>query len=103
QTLDGWKPIASLSSSLLLCARAIAKQFVADRVAERLERRIDDVGRDADRRPAVAGAVGTFDHHAGHGLGAAREDTHLVVDEAKIGEERRVFAEILAQCGVERI
>ena len=86
-----------------LCADAVAIEFVGDGICQRLERGIDDVGRHADRRPARAFAVGAFDHHARHGLGAACEDTHLIIDETQILQDAGIFSEVFAQRAVERV
>ena len=47
--------------------------------------------------------VVALDQHARHGLGAAREDTHLVVDELDVLDVLLVAAEVLAQRPVERV
>ena len=71
---------------------------------QRLEAGVDDVGRDADREPALARAlVAALDQHARDGLGAAREDAHLVVDQLDVLDVLLVAAEVLAQRLVERI
>ena len=41
--------------------------------------------------------VAALDQDAGHGVGAAREDTHLVVHQLEIGDVALIAAEILAQ------
>src|SRR3974390_1998297 len=51
-------------------------QLVDDRVHQRLERGINDVGRYPDRCPALAPFVRTFDQNPRHRLGAAIEDAH---------------------------
>jgi hypothetical protein len=68
---------------------AVAIELVADRIRQRLERGVDDVGRHAHRRPARAPARPHFHHHARHGLRAAREDTHLVIDQREVLQDRR--------------
>ena len=47
--------------------------------------------------------VAALDQHAGDGVGAAREDTHLVIDQFEIVDEALIAAEILAQRIVERV
>ena len=69
--------------------RSVAIELVDDRIGQRLERGIDDIRRHAHRGPAIALAVGAFHHDAGHRLGAAGEDAHLVIHQPQIGEERR--------------
>src|SRR5258708_19907191 len=59
---------------LPLPRRAGAHELVDDRVHQRLERGVDDVGRDADRGPALSGLVLALDQDARHRLGAARPD-----------------------------
>ena len=46
----------------LIAGVGALEQLVVDRVDESLEARVDDVGRDADGRPAASLAVGAFDH-----------------------------------------
>ena len=71
---------------------------------QRLEAGIDDVGRYADREPALARAlVAAFHQHARDGLGAASEDTHLVIDELHVLDVLLVAAEVLAQGLVEGV
>src|SRR3546814_6418810 len=48
----------------------VAVELVGDRVGKGVEGSVDDIGGNADRRPAPARAVGALDHHAGHGVGA---------------------------------
>src|SRR5712691_7984055 len=55
---------------LPLRRRAGPHELVDDRIHQRLERGVDDVGRDADRGPALAGLVLALDQDAGHRLGA---------------------------------
>src|SRR6202035_4231131 len=69
------------SSVPCLPRRARLHQLVDDRIHQRLERGIDDVGRDADRGPMLAGLVLALDQHAGDRLGAAIEDAHAIVDQ----------------------
>src|SRR5882672_12839847 len=74
--------------------RAGLDQLVDDRVHQRLERGIDDVGRDADRHPALAVLVLALDQHAGHRLRAGVEDTHAIVGELEAIDVALVLAEI---------
>src|SRR5215468_1223954 len=78
-------------------------QLVDDRIHQRLERGVDDIGRDADRGPTLAGLVGALDQHARHRLGAAVEDAHAVVGELETLDVFLVLAEVLAQREVEGI
>src|SRR6185437_6560417 len=71
-------------------------QLVDDRIHQRLERSVDDVGRHPDRRPMIAGLVLAFDQDPGHGLRTAVEDAHAIIDEFQPGDEALTFAEILA-------
>src|SRR5580658_6371142 len=85
------------SSSPCLPRRARLHQLVHDRIHQRLERGVDDVARDADRRPMLAGLVLALDQHAGDRLGAAVEDAHAVVGEVEALDILLVLAQILAQ------
>jgi len=78
--------------------RTGAQQLVGDGVDQGLEAGVDDVGGDADREPALARAlVAAFHQHARDGLGAAREDAHLVVDQLDVLDVALVAAQVLAQ------
>ena len=55
-----------------------------------------------NQRSPVA-AIAAFDEHAGHRLGAAGQDAHLVVDEVDVLDDTLVAAEVLAQRIVERV
>src|SRR6202795_5260301 len=92
-----------MSPALPSRRRAGFHQLINDGIHQRLERRIDDVGGDADRGPAIAGFVGAFDQDAGDGLRAAVEDTHALDGEFEPGDEALIFTELLAQRQVERI
>ncbi|GCC47017.1 hypothetical protein chiPu_0031074, partial [Chiloscyllium punctatum] len=83
--------------------RARLHQLVEHRIHQRLERGVDDIGRDADRGPALAGLVLAFDQNPRDRLGAAIEDTHAVVDQLQAIDVLLVLAEVLAQRDVERI
>src|ERR1700692_1398720 len=83
--------------------RAGFDQLVHDRIHQRLERGVDDVARDADRGPMLAGLVLALDQHAGDRLGAAVEDAHAIVREIEALDVFLVLAEILAQREVERV
>ena len=54
-----------------LSRRAGLDELVDDGIHQRLERGVDDVGRDADRGPVLAGLVLALDQHARHRFGAA--------------------------------
>src|SRR5262245_12920889 len=97
-------PFPSPGPTGALRGRTRAQKLIGDGVDQRLEAGIDDVGRDADREPALARAlVAAFHQHAGDGLGAAREDTHLVVDELHVLDVLLIAAEVLAKRLVERV
>src|SRR4051812_9283850 len=83
--------------------RARLDQLVDDRIHQRLERRVDDVGGDADRGPALAGLVLALDQHARYRLGAAVENAHPIVGEIEGIDIFLILAEVLAQCEVERV
>src|SRR5215510_13255122 len=83
--------------------RASLHQLVDDRVHQRLERGIDDIGRYPDRGPALAALVLAFDQHPGHRLRAGVEDTHAVIGELEAADVALVLAEVLAQRHVERM
>src|SRR5262250_1133558 len=83
--------------------RAGAHELVDDRIHERLKRGIDDVGRDTDRRPTLAGFVLALDQHAGDCLGPAVEDAHAVVGQLEPADVALVFAEVFAQRKIERV
>src|ERR1700677_4057737 len=78
-------------------------KLVDDRIHQRLERRVDDVRRDPDCGPVIAGFVCTLDQHARDGLGAGIEDTHTIIRELQSGDVALVFAKVLAQRKIERI
>src|SRR5216684_9218514 len=86
-----------------LCRRARLHQLVDDRIHQRLERSVDNVGRHPDRGPALAVLVLAFDQHARHGLGAGVEDADPVVGEIEPLDVGLVLAEIFAQREVERV
>src|SRR6516225_11090572 len=88
---------------LPLRRRAGAHELVDDRVHQRLERGIDDVGRDADRGPALSGLVLAFDQDARHRLGAAIENAHAVVGQLEPADIALILAEVLAQRKIERV
>src|SRR5436190_19865736 len=77
------------------CPRA--HQLVDDRIHQRLERGIDDVGGNADRGPALAALVLALDQDAGHRLGATVEDTHAIVGQLEPVDIALILAKILAQ------
>src|SRR4051812_6902467 len=81
--------------------RAGLDQLVHDRIHQRLERGIDDVGRDADRGPALPRFVLALDQHARYRFGAAIEDTHTIVGELETLDVFLILAEVLAQRDVE--
>src|SRR5438128_8842000 len=83
--------------------RAGAHELVDDRIHQRLERGVDDVGRDADRGPALAGLVLALDQHPRHRLGAAVEDAYAIIGELEPLDVALVLAEVLAQREVERV
>ena len=83
--------------------RAGLHQLVDDRIHQRLERRIDDIGRHADRGPTLALLVLALDQHPRHRFRAAVEDTHAIIDQLQPLDVSLVFAKILAQRDVERI
>src|SRR3954454_6456149 len=83
--------------------RARPYQLVHDGIHQRLERGIDDVGRDADSGPALAAFVLALDQDAGHRFGAAVEDAHAVVGQLEPVDIALVFPEILAQREVQRV
>ena len=86
-----------------IAGHAFAQQLEDDRVGQRLEGGIDDIGRDADGEPAIALAIAAFDQNPGGGSRSAIEDTHLVVDKFEIIDIALVLAEVLAQRHVERV
>ncbi len=84
--------------------RAVLHQLVVDGVEKGLEAGVDDVGRNAHRQPAgTRRRIVRLDQNAGHGLRAAREDTHLVVDELDALDVLLIAAEIAAERAVERV
>src|SRR5581483_10966727 len=78
-------------------------ELVDDGIHQRLERGVDDVRRDPDRRPMIAGLVRAFDQDARHRLRAAIEDTHAIIGEREPGDVALIFAEVLAQREIERV
>src|SRR5215468_10999845 len=72
--------------------RAGPHELVDDRIHQRLERGVDDVGRDADRGPALPGLVLALDQDAGHRLGAAIENAHAVVGELEPADIALILA-----------
>src|SRR5215813_14236069 len=82
---------------LPLRRRAGAHELVDDRIHQRLERGVDDVGRDADCGPALPGLVLALDQDAGHRLGATIENAHAVVGQFEPADIALILAEILAQ------
>src|SRR5260370_30263649 len=104
----GWTPrrrrAGGKSYELLpLPRRAGADERVDDRVHQRLERGVDDVGRDADRGPALSGLVLAVDQDARHRLGAAIENAHAVVGQLEPADIALILAEVLAQRKIERV
>src|SRR4029077_18305143 len=83
--------------------RARLDQLVDDRIHQTLERRVDDVGRDADRGPALAGLVLALDQHARDSLGAAVEDAYPIVGEIEGIDIFLILAKVLAQREVYRV
>src|SRR5262245_22559092 len=73
-----WVACRGRRASLCAQGHLFAQQFEDDRVGQRLEGGIDNIGRHADREPAIALAVAAFDQNPGRGSRAAIEDTHLV-------------------------
>src|SRR5262249_12405387 len=73
----------SLGSPSFPRLRAGTVEAPCDGIVERVVRGVNDVGRDPDRVPSFARAVGALDHHAGNGAGAGvgGEDAHLVIDQ----------------------
>src|SRR6478609_8762589 len=83
--------------------RARFHQLVDHRIHQRLERGVDDIGRDADRGPALAVLVLALDQHPRHRFRAAIEDTHAVIDQLQAFDVFLIFAEVLAQRDIERV
>src|SRR5580692_12799908 len=83
--------------------RAGFDQLVDDRIHQRLERGVDDVGRDSDRGPALAALVAALDQHPRHRLGAAVENAHPVVGELEPLDMALILADVLAQRDVEGV
>src|SRR5262249_51597013 len=61
------------------------------------------IGRDAGRRPALAGCVAKLDQHPRHRVGSAVENADAKIDKFEVFDKALIFAEILAQCEIERI
>src|SRR5947209_15701041 len=80
-----------------------ADQLVNDRIHERLERGINDVGRYADGGPTVAVLVLALDENARDGLRAAIEYPHAVIAELESADIALILAEVLAQREVKRV
>src|SRR6516165_9485573 len=78
-------------------------ELVDDRIHQRLERGVDDVGRDADRGPALPGLILALDQDAGHRLGAAIENAHAVVGQLEPADVALILAQVLAQRQIERV
>src|SRR5579871_4213710 len=102
EALDCFVATLLAMTSTNLSRRARFDELVDNRVHQRLERCIDDIGRDTDGTPRLALLVGAFDQNPRHGLGAAIEDTHAIIDQLEAFDEFLVLAEVLAQCDVER-
>src|SRR6202035_583159 len=83
--------------------RAGLHQLVDDRIHQRLERGVDDVGRHPNGGPALAVLVLALDQDARDRLGAGVEDTHPVVSEFEAPDVGLVLAEVLAQREVEGV
>src|SRR5690625_1854646 len=92
------------TTSALGCRHSGVVQLPAQGVVECIEGGVDDVWRDADRRPALAGAA-TLDQHASHGFRPIlrRQDAHLVVLQTYRLEYRIMWYQRLAQRLVEGI
>src|SRR5262252_5901220 len=86
---------------LTLRRRAGPHELVDDRIHQRLERGVDDVGRDAHRGPALPGLVLALDQDAGHRLGAAIENAHAVVCQLEPADIALILAQVLAQRQIE--
>ena len=76
--------------------RAGLHQLVNHRIHQRLKRRVDDIGRYADRGPALAGLVFALDQHPRDRFRATIEDTHAIIGQLQAFDVPLVFAEILA-------
>ena len=61
-------------------------QLVGHRLIQCLERRINNIGRNADCVPAFAAAIAALHQHTGDRARAAVENTHLEVDELEIAD-----------------
>ena len=96
-------PTTARDGDVAVLYRPFAQQLVVDRVDQRLEGRVDDIGRNADRRPAFALAVGAFDEHARHRVGAALKHAHAIIDEPHVLDKALIGAKILAQREIERV
>src|SRR5215468_6157710 len=84
--------------------RTCSQQLIRDGIDQRLETGVDDVGRHADREPALARRlVATLHQHARDRLSATGEDAHLVIDELHVLDVTLIAAQILAQRLVERV
>src|SRR2546430_5825787 len=83
---------------LSLHRRAGAHELVHDRIHQRLKRRIDDVGRDADRGPALAGLVLALDQHTRYRFRAAIENAHALVGELEPADIALILTQVLAHC-----
>src|ERR1700722_11174176 len=76
--------------------RAGLDELVDDGIHQRLERRVDDVGRHPDGGPAFAALICALDQDARYRLGAGIEDTHAVVGEFEAADVALILAEVLA-------
>src|SRR5689334_19086606 len=61
--------------------RAGLHELIKHRIHQRLERSVDDVGRDTDRGPALPSLILALDQHARHRFRSAIEDTNAIVDQ----------------------
>src|SRR5664279_3002929 len=84
-------------------ARAGLQKLVSDRVGQRLKRGVDDIGGDANRRPAFTRPIAKLDQHTRHRVGSTLENPDPEIDEFEVFDKTLIFAEILAQGEVERI
>ena len=79
------------------------QQLPVDRIEQRLETGIHDIGAHPHRGPAPPLPVGAVDDDPRHGLGAALRNPHLEIHQMHILQQRRVLPQILDQRLAERV
>src|ERR1700730_11760504 len=97
-----WIPAAlfesQLNEGLQRCGlpRAGPQKFISDRVGNRLERGIDNIGRDPDRRPTLPQTIAKFSQNPCHRIRSTVKDANTKIDKFEIFNKRLIFTEIFS-------